>query len=71
MTDEILSVKELEYNIASWNMIPTDGGKFEVIINGETLYSKLETGRHAEPGEVKQLLTAKLAKMGAQVQPPQ
>ncbi len=27
-------------------------GVFEVTVDGETIYSKAETGRHAEPGEV-------------------
>jgi selenoprotein W-related protein len=33
-------------------MQPSDGGKFEVEVNGILLYSKLQTGRHAEAGEV-------------------
>jgi hypothetical protein len=32
-------------------------GVFDVTIDGETLYSKHETGRHAEPGEVLELFT--------------
>ena len=27
-------------------------GVFDVVVDGETLYSKHATGRHAEPGEV-------------------
>ena len=30
-------------------------GIFDVTVDGETLYSKHETGRHAEPGEVLEL----------------
>lgn len=37
-------------------MIPSDGGRFEVSLNGRLVYSKLETLRHAEPGEVVELL---------------
>jgi selenoprotein W-related protein len=37
-------------------LIPSDGGKFEIEVNGRLLYSKLETNRHAEPGEVAQLI---------------
>jgi selenoprotein W-related protein len=33
-------------------LVPSDGGKFEVTVNGKLLYSKLETKRHAQPGEV-------------------
>ena len=32
-------------------------GIFDVIVDGEMLYSKFETGRHAEPGEVLALFT--------------
>jgi selenoprotein W-related protein len=31
---------------------PSEGGRFEVEVNGSLLYSKLQTSRHAEPGEV-------------------
>ena len=34
-------------------------GVFDVVVDGEVLYSKAETGRHAEPGEVLELFTAK------------
>jgi selenoprotein W-related protein len=33
-------------------MVPSSGGRFEVSLDGELLYSKAATGRHAEPGEV-------------------
>lgn len=32
-------------------------GVFDVTVDGETLYSKHETGRHANPGEVLELFT--------------
>ena len=32
-------------------------GVFDVTVDGETLYSKHETGRHAEPEEVLELFT--------------
>lgn len=34
-------------------------GVFDVTVDGATLYSKHETGRHAEPGEVLELFTEK------------
>jgi selenoprotein W-related protein len=61
LTEEILSVREIEIHIASWTLIPAAGGKFEFTVNGELLYSKLATGRHAEPGEIKRLLEARIA----------
>ncbi len=32
--------------------MPSDGGRFEVIVNGRLVYSKMATQRHAQPGEV-------------------
>jgi selenoprotein W-related protein len=32
------------------------GGVFDVIVDGKTVYSKFETGRHANPGEVISLM---------------
>lgn len=54
MAEELL--KELEMDIESLTLIPSDGGRFEVEVNGMLLYSKLETRRHAEPGEVLRLV---------------
>jgi selenoprotein W-related protein len=36
------------------------GGRFEVSVNGQLIYSKLKTGRHAQPGEVAGLVKAQL-----------
>ena len=48
--DELL--KHYEHVIEEIKLIPSDGGKFEVTVNGQLLYSKLALHRHAEPGEV-------------------
>ena len=45
-------LRELEYEISSVELIPSDGGKFEVTVGDELVYSKLKTRRHAEPNEV-------------------
>ncbi len=45
-------LKQFEYMIESVVLIPSDGGRFEVTVNGKLIYSKLETKRHAQPGEV-------------------
>jgi selenoprotein W-related protein len=45
-------LKEFESKISAIRIIPSDGGRFEVSVDGELIYSKLSTGRHAEPGEV-------------------
>ena len=48
--DELL--KHYEHLIDEIKLVPSDGGKFEVTVNGQLLYSKLSTHRHAGPGEV-------------------
>lgn len=50
LTDELL--KHYEHLIQEIKLIPSDDGRFEVTVNGQLLYSKLGTHRHAEPGEV-------------------
>lgn len=45
-------LKEFEYDIGNLTMVPSDGGRFEVSVNDKLVYSKLQTHRHAEPGEV-------------------
>ena len=44
--------KQFEFDIKSIELIPSDGGKYEITVDGELVYSKLKTGRHAEEGEV-------------------
>ncbi len=45
-------LKNFEAEIESLGLVPSDGGRFEVSVNDKLVYSKLETGRHAEAGEV-------------------
>lgn len=49
-------LKNYEPDIESITLVPSDGGRFEVTVSGNLIYSKLKTGRHAEPGEVNGLL---------------
>jgi selenoprotein W-related protein len=58
---EVLGERETEAFVRSWVMLPTSGGKFELSVNGELLFSKKTLGRHAEPGEIKALIVKKLA----------
>ena len=45
-------LKEFEHMVEALALVPSDGGRFEVSVNGRLLYSKLQTKRHTEPGEV-------------------
>jgi selenoprotein W-related protein len=55
-------LKNLEPEIESLNLVPSDGGRYEISVDDTLLYSKLQTGRHAEPGEVLGLVKKQLKK---------
>jgi selenoprotein W-related protein len=50
MVDQLL--EEFEHDIRSLALIPSTGGVFEVIVDGDLVYSKKETGEHAEYEQV-------------------
>ena len=41
---------------ADVRLVPGDRGVYDVTLDGELVYSKHATGRHAEPGEVKGII---------------
>ena len=41
---------------AEVKLIPSRGGRFEVVRDGKPVYEKSKTGRHAKSGEVLSLL---------------
>jgi selenoprotein W-related protein len=53
-------LKDFEAQIETITLIPSDGGRFEVVAGNDLIFSKLATHRHAEPGEVAKLVQAKL-----------
>ena len=56
MTQELLS--KYTPHIKTITLLPSSGGRFEVSVDGETIYSKKALGRHAQPGEIAALLEA-------------
>lgn len=54
-------LRDFEHKIQSLVLVPSDGGKFEVSVDGRLVFSKLETHRHPEPGEVLGLVRKALA----------
>jgi predicted Rdx family selenoprotein len=44
------------YPDAEIELIPSKGGRFEVVRDGVPIFQKSKLGRHAEPGEVLRLL---------------
>lgn len=55
LAEELL--KEYEHVIEALTLIPADGGKFEVSVNGKLIFSKTELKRHAEAGEILNLIS--------------
>ena len=55
LVQEVL--KDYEHVIEGITLVPSDGGKFEVSVNGELVYSKVQTKRHAEAGEILGLIS--------------
>jgi predicted Rdx family selenoprotein len=47
---------DYQHVISELTLMTGSAGVFDVVIDGETIYSKHVTGRHAEPGEVLALL---------------
>lgn len=45
-------LKDFESEIGAITLVPSDGGRFEVTVDDNLLYSKLKINRHVEPGEV-------------------
>jgi selenoprotein W-related protein len=53
-------LKAHESDITSIRLLPSDGGRFEVTVNGDLIFSKLKSGRHAEAGEILGLVGRRL-----------
>ena len=45
-------MREFEADIQKLELVPSDGGRFEVSANGTLVFSKKQLARHAEAGEV-------------------
>lgn len=43
---------DYQHVIESLTLVTGSKGVFEVVVDGDTLYSKRATGRHAQPGEI-------------------
>lgn len=49
-------------NVEEWQLVPSDGGRFEIFTDGDLVFSKLATGRFPEANEVISLIRDKLQK---------
>ena len=45
-------LEEFEHQITDLVIIPSRGGVYEVEVDGQLVYSKKATGRHADPDDV-------------------
>ncbi len=58
MTEHILT--DFEEQVESLTLVPSDGGVFEVTVDGELVFSKKQLGRHATYEEVRDAIQARL-----------
>lgn len=53
MADDVLS--NYQHTVEQFTFVGGSKGVFDFRVNGELLYSKHQTGRHAEEGEILQI----------------
>jgi len=58
MVDQLL--EEFEHDIGNVTLIPSRGGVYEVVLDGDLIYSKKATGEHAEYEDVASPIRAAL-----------
>lgn len=54
-------LRDYQHVIGSLTLVTGTAGVFDVIVDGEPLFSKKQAGRHAEPGEVLELFRERYA----------
>jgi selenoprotein W-related protein len=52
---------EFKRDIEEWQLVPSDGGRFEISIDGEIIYSKLETGKFPDEDLIVSLIRKQVA----------
>ncbi len=63
LAEKIMS--ELKFDLKGLVLVPGDGGRFEVFVGKDRIYSKLETGRFPEWAEIKKAIQARSGKAAA------
>jgi selenoprotein W-related protein len=46
--------------IENIELVPSSKGRFEVTLDGELIYSKASLGRHANPGEIVEIVRERI-----------
>ena len=47
-------------DITEMNLVPSDGGKFEVFVEGDQIYSKVETGEFPNSRDIVKAIEARM-----------
>jgi len=50
------ALPKFKFDVEEWQLVPSDGGRFEVLVDGELIYSKLKTGRFPDEEELLQAI---------------
>ena len=57
MTEKILN--EFKKTITSFDLVPSDGGCFEITVDGDLMYSKLATGEFPDESSILKQLSSR------------
>ena len=57
-------LSQFKQQVSGLELIPSGGGCFELKVNGDLVYSKLETGRFPDENAMVELVGSKLKKKG-------
>lgn len=58
MTAEILP--HFKQDISEYVLVPSDKGKFEVLVDGELVHSKLQTGEFPKPRDIVKAIESRM-----------
>jgi selenoprotein W-related protein len=63
VTEALLA--EHQWSVESWELVPSSGGRFEVELDGDLVFSKLQEKRHPTAAELDTLVRLHLDQAGA------
>ncbi len=52
---------KFKWDIEEWQLVPSDGGRFEISLDDEIIYSKLETGKFPDEDLIVSLIRKQVA----------
>lgn len=50
-------IKKFKQNITELSLLPSDGGRFEIKVEDELIYSKLSTGQFPDDADIEQAVS--------------